>query len=56
MSFQCDGHVIKERRYHCCKVNGQLPLGSSCYQGHSDKPEISVLESMRVGMDICTAR
>ena len=27
MSFQCDGHVIKERRYHCCKVNGQLSLG-----------------------------
>lgn len=27
MSFQCDGHVIKERRYYCCKVNGLLYLG-----------------------------
>jgi hypothetical protein len=26
MSFQCDGHVIKERRYYCCKINGQLWL------------------------------
>ena len=26
MSFQCSGHVIKERRYYCCKVNGQLHL------------------------------
>lgn len=23
-SFQCDGHRIQERRYHCCRVNGAL--------------------------------
>eukprot|EP00434_Breviolum_minutum_P006605 symbB.v1.2.005831.t2/scaffold343.1/size224757/8 len=29
MSFQCDGHVIKERRYYCCKVNGLLQCSSN---------------------------
>eukprot|EP00439_Symbiodinium_sp_Y106_P086715 s236_g35.t1 len=38
MSFACDGHVIKERRYHCCNVNGQLHCSPSLVDATSMDP------------------
>ncbi|CAJ1439220.1 unnamed protein product [Effrenium voratum] len=41
MSFQCDGYVIKERRYHCCRVNGILHCNTTLVDTTAMEPPCS---------------